>query len=106
MDVYIDRDSVGLVGIRINHHDLSGATLDPTGYTVTVALVPQGTRPAAGDYKAATWHTGTEGDHWAQLLLTTAVPVPVAGRRYDAYAKVAASPETPVVRSPDTIVIR
>lgn len=107
-DKYVDRDGINLIGIHIDHHQLSGAVLDPTGYTVTIAVRPEGTRPASGDYKPATWHTGIEGDHWAQLLIGTGTNVGAltAGGRYKAHAKIDASPETPIVTSPDTLVIR
>lgn len=106
-DRYIDRDSISLIGVRVDHHDFGGATLDPTAYTVTVAVRPEGVRPESGDYKPATWSTDTEGQHWAQLLVgTSPVGALTAGMRYKAHAKVSASPETPVITSPDTIVVR
>lgn len=107
-DRYIDRDSVPLVGVRVDHHDFGGEPLDPTGYTVTVAVKLEGVRPESGDYKPATWATDTEGQHWAQLLVGagTATGALTAGKRYKAHAKVSASPETPVITSPDTIVVR
>lgn len=107
-DKYIDRDSIHLIGVQVDHHDLSGDTLDPTGYTVTVAVRPEGTRPASGDYKAATWFTGLDGSYWAQLNVgpTTAVGALTAGARYRAHAKVAAGTETPIITSVDTIVVR
>jgi hypothetical protein len=107
-DRYIDRDSIPLIGVRVDHHDFGGATLDPTAYTVTVAVKLEGIRPESADYKPATWSTDTEGQYWAQLLVGTGTTVGAltAGMRYKAHAKVSASPETPVITSPDTIVVR
>lgn len=107
-DKYIDRDSVSLVGVQIDHHDFTGESLDPTAYTVTVAVRPEGTRPASGDYKAATWFTGLDGTYWAQLNVGpgTAVSTLTAGTRYQAHAKIAAGTETPVITSVDTLVVR
>ncbi len=107
-DRYIDRDSAPLVGVRIDHHDFGGEPLNPTSYTVTVAVKREGVRPEAGDFKPATWTTDTEGQTWAQLQVGagSAVGVLTAGMRYRAHAKVAASGETPVITSPDTLVIR
>lgn len=107
-DRYIDRDSIPLVGVRIDHHDFGGADLDPTSYTVTIAVKLEGTRPVSADFKPATWTTDTEGQYWAQLQVGTgsAVGALTAGARYKVHAKVAASGETPVITSLDTIVVR
>jgi hypothetical protein len=107
-DRYIDRDSVSLIGVQVEHRDLSGDLLDPTAYIVTVAVRPEGTRPASGDFKAATWFTGIDGTHWAQLNVGTGSSVGAlsAGLRYKAHAKISVGTETPIVTSLDTIVIR
>lgn len=107
-DRYIDRDTVELVGVRIDHHDFTGEDLDPTGYTVTVAVRPEGTRPASGDFKAATWFSAVDGTYWAQLNVGTGTSTGAlaAGKRYKAHAKIAAGSETPVITSIDTLVIR
>ena len=75
---------------------------------MTVAVRPEGTRPASGDFKAATWFTGTDGTYWAQLNVGTGTSVGAltAGKRYKAHAKITAGSETPVVTSIDTFVIR
>lgn len=107
-DKYLDRDGSHTIGVRVDHHAVSGEPLDPTSYTVTIAVRPEGTRPGTGDFKAAAWHTGDDGTHWAQLEVGvgTEVGALTAGVRYKAHAKVLASSETPRVTSPDTIVIR
>lgn len=107
-DKYLDRDSVSLIGVQVEHRDLSGDLLVPTGYTVTVAVRPEGTRPASGDFKAATWFTGADGTYWARLNVGPGSDVGTlsAGQRYKAHAKVSAGTETPIVTSIDTFVIR
>lgn len=107
-DKYLDRDSVSLVGVQVEHRDLSGDLLVPTGYTVTVAVRPEGTRPASGDFKTATWFTGADGTYWAQLNVGpgSSVGALSAGLRYKAHAKITLGAETPIVTSIDTFVIR
>lgn len=107
-DRYLDRDSVSTIGVQIQHHDFTGEPLNPTSYTVTVAIRPEGMRPASGDFKAAVWFTGTDGTYWAQLNVGPGSTVGTlsAGQRYKAHAKVAAGTETPIVTSRDTYVIR
>lgn len=107
-DKYLDRDSASLIGVQIDHRDLSGEPLDPTAYAVTVAVRLEGTRPASGDYKPATWFTGIDGTYWAQLNVGpgSSVGTLSPGMRYKAHAKVSAGTETPIVTSLDTFVIR
>ncbi len=107
-DRYIDRDSVSLVGVQVDHHDFTGEPLSPTGYTVTVAVRPEGTRPASADFKTATWFTGADGTYWAKLNVGpgTDVATLTAGARYKAHAKISAGTETPIITSVDTIVVR
>lgn len=107
-DKYLDRDEVRLIGVEIDHHDLSGEPLDPTDYTVTVAVRLEGTRPASGDFKAASWFEGLDGSYWAKLDVGpgTTVGALTAGRRYKAHAKISAGTETPIITSRDTFVIR
>lgn len=107
-DKYIDRDSIHLIGVKVDYHDFTGEPLDPTGYTVTVAVRPDGTRPVSGDFKAATWFTGQDGTYWAQLNVGpgSTVGTLTAGARYRTHVKVSAGTETPVFTGPDTIVVR
>lgn len=105
---YIDRSSVELVGVQVDYHDFTGEDLSPTGFTVTVAVRPEGMRPASGDFKTATWFTGADGTYWAQLNVGTGSDVGALspGVRYKAHAKVAAGSETPVITSIDTLIAR
>lgn len=104
-DKLVARDSVELVGVRVTSTTVAGAAVDPTSYTVTVAVAPENTTPVSGDYKPAAWQTGSRGT-FAVLLVGTgsAVGVLTAGN-YRLWAKVTASPETPVVKSTDRLVI-
>jgi hypothetical protein len=107
VDVYVDRDSKQYIGVTVAYSLLSGGTSSPTGYTVTVAVVPSGTRPASGDFKTASWSSGSNG-YVAGLLVGPGSSVGglTVGARYDVYAKVSADAETPVIKSPDTLVVR
>ncbi|SES21129.1 hypothetical protein [Lentzea albida] len=105
-DRYVARDSAELVGVRVTATTVAGTAVNPTGYTVTVAVVPESTvTPTSGDYKVATWQTGARGT-FAVLLVGPGSSVgTLAPGNYKLWAKVSASPETPVVKSPDRLVI-
>lgn len=105
-DRYIARDSVELVGVKVTSTTVAGAAVDPTGYTVAVAVLPVATEdPADSDFKAATWQTGPLGT-FAVLLVGTgsAVGVLTAGT-HKVWAKITASPEVPVIKSPDRLIV-
>ncbi|MFI9817588.1 hypothetical protein [Saccharothrix variisporea] len=99
---YVDRDSVEYLGVRVVYRNTATGATDPTAYTVTVALVLAGTRPVSGDYQSASWALNADGHYVAQRLVSGLT----ASASYDVYVKVAASPETWVGKSPDTVAVR
>lgn len=104
-DRFVARDSIELVGVRITATTVAGTAVVPTGYTVTVAVAPENTTPVAGDFKPATWQTGSRGTYAVLLVGTGSTVGVLAAGNYRLWAKIAASPETPVVRSLDRLII-
>ena len=105
--VTVDRDSVQSVLMRIDYVNEDTGATDPTGFTVTMAVVATGVRPTADSFKAATWATRTVGGYKAKVLVGTGTSVgALTAGTYDVYAKVAASPETWMDKSRDALVVR
>lgn len=106
-DRYIARDSAELVGVKVTATTVAGTSVAVTGYTVTVAVLPVATEdPSDSDFKAASWQTGPKGT-FAVLLVGpgSAVGTLTAGTTYKVWAKITASPEVPVVKSPDRLIV-
>lgn len=81
----------------------AGVLVNPTAFVVTVAVVPAGTTPAPGDFKAAVWVTDSTGavpiySARTQIGPGTAGITLVAGRIYTVHAKIAATPEVIILR--------
>lgn len=74
---------------------------DPTAFPVEVALVPTGTMPASddSDYRVAAWVAGGGPDVWEVRLLigSAGADTDYAVGVYDAYVRVTATPEVPVI---------
>jgi hypothetical protein len=106
--VYVDRDSVQLLAVRVDYVNEDTGATDPTAYTVTVAVVPTGVRPVSGDFKSAEWADRSTDGYKAKLLVgaSSSVGALTGGSSYDVYVKVAASPETWIGKSPDTLTVR
>jgi hypothetical protein len=80
----------------------SGAAVDPTGFTVTVACTPTDTAPAAGSssWKTATWDTDTTTTpttYRAQAAIGPSGVVELTPGTWWLFAKIAASGETPIL---------
>jgi hypothetical protein len=102
MALYVDRDSTQYLGVRVLYRDEVTGDTDPRAYTVTVAVVPSGTRPLEVDFLAAAWALNPDGHYVARRLVSGLT----GGARYDVYAKVSASPETWQGKSPDVLIVR
>lgn len=79
----------------------SGVVTSPTGYTVTMAFTT-GEAPESGDFKTASWETDatTNPDTYlARCLVGPAGAVTLTAGQYTVWVKVAASPETPVLKA-------
>ena len=98
MDIRIPSTSVQLVQMRIN------TTTDPTSNLVSMAVMPRGTEPEAGDFKTASWAAGTP--YKAQVLIGPSSSVGVLAEGvYKMWTKVTAIPEIPVLESTNCLVI-
>lgn len=100
MDIRVESSSTQYVWMRVN------TTLsDVSGLLVSMAVMPRGQDPEAGDFKTATWKTGLPFKA-AQVMVgpTSAVGVLAEGV-YKMFTKVTASPEVPVLESTNCLVI-
>lgn len=69
---------------------------DPTVDAVSMAFVPVGTEPAAGDYKVCSWFTDTAtGFHYAVALVGPAGTFALGRGVYQAWLKFTDNPEIP-----------
>lgn len=78
----------------------AGVAVDPTALPVTMAFLSTATAPVSGDFKTASWETVTSTDpdtYWARCLVGPGGAVTLTAGLYRVYAKVASSPETPVI---------
>lgn len=66
-----------------------------SGLPVYVALIPPGSDPVSGDWKAASW----SGSNATILIGPGQTIVPSANTTYIVWVKVTANPETPVMRA-------
>lgn len=82
----------------------SGAAVDPTGFTVSMAFVATDTAPAAGSsaWKAATWDTDTTttpATYRAQAAIGPAGVQELSAGTWWLFVKVSAGSETPIIPS-------
>jgi hypothetical protein len=106
-----DRDASPELFVWIRYRNFLGTPADPTGYTVTIALAADGTRPSSGDYQAAQWVPVNQlasirdrpGADWYLAYRQVSGLQPGT---YRLYPKVAAPPEVWVDPSPELIVVR
>lgn len=100
MDVRIPSSSVILYRHQVT------ASEDPTSNLVSIAVMPYGVEPGAGDFKTAAWLT--EGaNRYAVVLIGqagTGIGVLTEGI-YKSWVKVTATPEIPVLESTNYLVI-
>ncbi|MEU2075433.1 hypothetical protein [Streptomyces sp. NPDC013489] len=75
------------------------ARTDPTDYDVRVAVIPDGARPEASDWRDAEWVT-IGGTPHAILLVGPTGAVQLSRGMYRAWVEIAAPPEKPVIFSP------
>lgn len=81
----------------------SGAALDPTGLTVSMAFLdgaPDTESPVSGDWKTASWETNTVPDpdqYLARCIVGPAGAITLAAGTWHVWVKVTGSPETPVL---------
>lgn len=102
MDIYVSHLSEQAIGMEVEHTSLLGVPRDPTGSDVLVAVMPVGVEPAPSDLEAGTW----ESDGHRHVACSLRGPSEFAvGGKYRVWAKVVGSPEKPVMRSPDRVVI-
>lgn len=84
---------------------IAGVAVDPTGYTVQVAVMLGEARPTSGDFKAATWVTNATTvppTYSARLLIGVGAPSGItlqAGQQYTVYGKILAGAEIVILRS-------
>lgn len=101
MAIKIRANSLAQVRARVSAK-ASGAALDLSGDTVTIAFATTDTAPAAAssDWKTATWDTdtGTEPDTYrAQCNVGPSGAVTLTAGTYHMFVKVARSPELPIL---------
>ena len=85
----------------------SGAAVNPTADTVTMAFTAAGVDPVPGDYKTSTWETDattTPSTYYARCLVGPAGTVALAAGTYEVWVKITDSPEVPVKRSGTLVV--
>jgi hypothetical protein len=87
----------------------SGVDIDPTGDIVAMALVPQGTTPAPGDFKTGTWLQDVSTipvTHLARLLVgPTPGVLTLAPGLFDCWLKITDNPEVPIHKAGPVRVI-
>lgn len=106
MDKRISRDSTEALRVEVLATSPAGAAVDPTGYAVSVAVLPVSTvDPLPTDFQTATWAQGPR----SKVALVMVGPDTAVGTlspgRYGVWVKVTASPEAPVMRSDSTLIV-
>lgn len=71
---------------------------DPTSYAIRVAVLPDGARPASGDWHVAEWVTRGGVPH-ASILVGPTSGIDLEPGTYRTWVEITAPPEKPVVRS-------
>jgi hypothetical protein len=77
----------------------SGASVDPTGDTVQMAILSTEDAPVSGDFKTASWETDattTPDTYYARCLVGTGGAIVLAAGLYQVWVKITDSPEAPV----------
>jgi hypothetical protein len=99
----IDRDSQEIRTFTVGAVDTSGTTVDITADSVDVAFVPQGTRPATGD-----WKTCSRDPDVSTLV---AVKFGLSGGftldpgSYARFVRITDSPEVPILPCKDILTV-
>lgn len=91
--------------VVIYRHQVSAAD-DPTSLPVSMAVMPHGEEPEAGDFRTAVWLT-EDGKHFAAVLVgdpSSGIGVLTEGI-YKSWVKVTDIPEVPVLESTNYLVI-
>lgn len=81
---------------------VNGTDIDPTGDTVQMAFVAQGTTPGPTDLKPASWETDptvSPAIHYVRALVGPSGVIALAAAVWDVYVKVQDNPETPVKKA-------
>lgn len=99
MDLRIPSGSLQYVTMPIT------AAEDPTSLLVSMAVMPRGVEPEAGDFKTASWAEGAP--YRCQVLIGPGSPGvgELDEGTYRLWAKVTAIPEIPVMASTNCLVI-
>jgi hypothetical protein len=85
----------------------AGSTVNPTADTVTMAFKASGD-PVIGDFKTAEWETdaNTNPDtYYARCLVGPGGTISLAAGTYRIWVKIVDSPETPIKRSEQVLII-
>lgn len=84
----------------------AGVTIDPTTGTLSFAFISEavGGSPVSGDWKSASWETGSDGAYWGRCLVGPAGTVTLAAGSYDVWVRLVKNPET-VIEMVGTLVI-
>lgn len=100
MDVRIPSSSVVLYRQQVNSAD------DPTSLPVSMAVMPFGEEPEAGDFRTAAWLTEGTTNYAVVLIgqVGTGIGVLPEGI-YKSWVKVTGTPEIPVLESTNYLVI-
>lgn len=106
-----DRDASPYLYVWIRYRNFANTPAEPTGLTVTIAVVADGTHPVSGDYQAAQWVPVEQmtsirdrpGTDWFLAYRQVSGLTPGS---YRLYPKVSAPPEVWVDPSPELIVVR
>lgn len=80
----------------------AGAAVDPTSDGVLMAFVTEGTTPASGDFKTASWEidtTTTPTSDYARALVGAGGVITLAAGVYDVWITVSDNPEVPVKKA-------
>lgn len=100
VDVRIPSSSVVLYRHRVS------APSDPTSNLVSMAVMPYGVEPAAGDFKTAAWITEGGAYYAVALVGQTGTGIgPLTEGIYQSWVKITATPEIPVLPSTNYLVI-
>lgn len=102
----ISVSSLEWVRVRVIARE-SGAIVNPTGDTVTMAFKTSGT-PIAGDFKTASWETDASEPgntkYYARCLVGTGGAATLSADIYTVWVKIVDSPETPIKRAGRLVV--
>lgn len=87
----------------------SGAPVDPTIATVTMAFTDVDTEPVSGDWKTADWETDTTRSpdrYYARCLVGPSGTVTLTDDTYAVWVKITGiTPEVPVIKAGSVLVV-